>query len=152
MMTQKELNALTSTIYMAKLMANNGKLDDDDKKIRASGLYSDWVSGNHKQGEIYNTHKDESLGDEWEQTWECYQAYDNETYPGLKPGDPSWYTFNRPLHGKTKETARAFVPVQGSHDMYRSGEYMIYTDGKTYMCKSDTNFSPTDYAEAWEAV
>ena len=53
MMTQKELNALTSTIYMAKLMANNGKLDDDDKKIRASGLYSDWVFGNHKQGEIY---------------------------------------------------------------------------------------------------
>lgn len=43
-----------------------------------------------------------------------------------------------------------FVPVQGSHDMYRTGEYMIYTDGKTYKCKSDTNFSPTDYAEAWE--
>ena len=33
MMTQKELNALTSTIYMGKLMANNGKLDDDDKKM-----------------------------------------------------------------------------------------------------------------------
>ena len=27
---------------------------------------------------------------------------------------------------------------------------MIYTDGKTYQCKQDTNFSPEDYAQAWE--
>ena len=40
--------------------------------------------------------------------------------------------------------------VQGAHDMYRVGEYMIYTDGKTYQCKQDTNFSPEDYAQAWE--
>lgn len=92
------------------------------------------------------------MGNEWEQTWECYQAYDNASYPGLIPGDPSWYTFNRPLHGKTKETARPFVPVQGAHDMYRTGEYMIFTDGKVYLCKQDTNFSPTDYAQAWEVV
>lgn len=96
------------------------------------------------------SHSGGSLGGEWEQTWECYQAYDNATYPGLVPGDPSWYTFNRPLHGKTKETARPFVPVQGAHDMYRTGEYMIFTDGKVYRCKQDTNFSPTDYAQAWE--
>ena len=123
---------------------------EDDQKIRAAGLYPDWEAGNHSRGEIYNTHSGGSLGGEWEQTWECYQAYDNATYPGLVPGDPSWYTFNRPLHGKTKETARPFVPVQGAHDMYRTGEYMIFTDGKVYRCKQDTNFSPTDYAQAWE--
>lgn len=115
----------------------------DDKKIRASYMCKDWVAGNHTVGETYN-----AIG----QTWECYQAYDNSVYPGVTPGNPSWYTFNRPLHGKTPETARPFVPVQGSHDMYRGGEYMIFTDNKVYRCKSDTNYSPTDYAAAWEVV
>ena len=116
---------------------------EDDLIIQCSGLADTWTPGDHKVGEIYNA------GD---QTWECYQAYNNEVYPGVKPGDPSWYTFNRPLHGKSPETARPFVPVQGSHDMYRTGEYMVYTDGKTYRCKSDTNFSPDDYAQAWEVA
>lgn len=39
----------------------------------------------------------------------------------------------------------------GAHDMYKTGEYMIY-DGKIYLCKSDTAYSPSDYAAAWEEV
>lgn len=34
----------------------------------------------------------------------------------------------------------------------KAGEYMIYTDGITYRCLSDTNFSPEEYPEAWERV
>lgn len=26
---------------------------------------------------------------------------------------------------------------------------MIWTDEKVYECKQDTNFSPTEYAQAW---
>ena len=45
------------------------------------------------------------------------------------------------------------LPVQtGAHDMYKAGEYMIWTDNKVYMCKQDTNFSPVEYAQAWEEV
>lgn len=149
-MNKKMLDALTSAIYVSRLSLAGEAVTEDDQKIRAAGLYPDWEAGKHTKGEIYNTHAGDSLGNEWEQTWECYQAYDNATYPGLIPGDSSWYTFNRPLHGKTKETARPFVPVQGAHDMYHTGEYMIFTDGKVYRCKQDTNFSPTDYAQAWE--
>lgn len=149
-MNEKMLNALTSAIYVSKLSLNGQAVTEDDQKIRASGLYPEWAAGNHMKGEIYNTHAADSLDPEWEQTWECYQAYDNSTYPEIVPGNAAWYTFNRPLHGKTLETARPFVPVQGAHDMYRSGEYMIFTDGKTYLCKQDTNFSPTDYSQAWE--
>lgn len=116
---------------------------DDDQIIQCSGLADQWKPGNHTVGEVYNA------GD---QTWECYQAYDNDVYPDIKPTDPSWYTFNRPLHGKSPETARPFVPVQGAHDMYRSNEYAIWTDGNTYRCKSDTNFSPEDYPDAWEVI
>lgn len=131
----------SSVVMMRSVFSAQVSTMDDDQIIQCSGLADTWTPGDHKVGEVYNA------GD---QTWECYQAYNNDVYPDIKPSDPSWYTFNRPLHGKSPETARPFVPVQGSHDMYRSGEYMIYTDGKTYRCKSDTNFSPDDYAQAWE--
>lgn len=38
----------------------------------------------------------------------------------------------------------------GAHDMYKNGEYMIYIDKNIYKCVQDTNFSPTDYPQAWE--
>lgn len=151
-MNEKMMSALASAIYVSRLSLDGKQVETDDQKIRASGLYPDWSAGSHAVGEIYNTHAGDGLGSEWEQTWECYQAYDNATYPGLVPGDPSWYTFNRPLHGKTPETARPFVAVQGAHDMYQNGEFMIWTDGETYECiaPSGTAYSPADYADAWQ--
>ena len=45
------------------------------------------------------------------------------------------------------------LPVQtGAHDMYKSVEYMIWTDNQVYKCTQDTNFSPTEYAQAWEVA
>lgn len=132
----------STVVMMRSVFSSQASTMDDDQIIQCSGLAYDWQPGNHKQGEVYNANN---------QTWECYQAYNNDVYPGVNPDDPSWYTFNRPLHGKSPETARPFVTVQGAHDMYRSGEYMVFTDGLTYRCKSDTNFSPTDYPDAWEA-
>lgn len=150
-MNQKTLDALTSSIYISRLTLNNQTIDDDDKRIRASGLYADWTLGNHAVGEIYNTYKEDGS---IEQTWECYQAYDNSVYPDIIPGNSAWYTFNRPLHGKNKDTARPFVPVQGSHDIYKIGEFMIWTDGIIYECiaQNGTNFSPNDYPSGWKAV
>lgn len=144
-MNQKMLDALASTIYAAKLSLRGETVDDDDKRIRASGLYEDWSPGSHTVGEIFNADG---------QTWECFQAYDNAVYPDIAPGNSAWFTFNRPLHGKTKETARPWVAPMGSHDIYRNGEYMIWTDGTIYKCiaANGTNFSPTDYAAAWEVA
>ena len=139
-MNAKMLDALASTIYAAKLSLKGETIDTDDKRIRASGLYDDWVAGSHTVGEIYNADG---------QTWECFQAYDNAVYPDIAPGNSAWYTFNRPLHGTTKETARPWVAPMGSHDIYHAGEYMIWTDGLVYPCKQDTNFSPADYPAAW---
>jgi len=115
--------------------------EDDDAHIQASGLYADWSSGTYAVGDIRNAGR---------QTWECFQAHDNAVYPDIRPGNAAWYTFWRPLHGKSAETARPFVAVQGAHDMYRTGEYMVWTDGGVYRCVSDTNFSPDEYAQAWE--
>ena len=139
-MDSKFYDALASAVYLAKTLLPG--LTEDDAKLRASGLYSEWAEGKHTKGDIYNADG---------QTWECYQDYDNAVYPDIKPGEAAWYTFNRPLHGKTKETARAWVRPMGAHDMYHAGEWMIYTDGMAYLCKQDTNFSPEEYASAWEA-
>ena len=120
-MDDKKLAALSSAIFVSRCTLNGEAVDTDDKRLRASGLY-----------------------------WECFLEYDNATYPDIRPGQAAWYTFNRPLHGTTPETARPFVPVQGAHDMYHAGEYMVWTDGTIQRCKEDTNFSPEDYPQAWE--
>ena len=133
--------ALKSAIYFSQMLANGKEVATDDQRLRASGLYEDWAPGSYRVGDIRNA-KD--------QTWECFQAHDNSTYPDINPDNAAWFTFWRPLHGKSPETARPFTPVQGAHDMYRAGEYMIYTDGLTYKCLSDTNFSPEEYEQAWE--
>ncbi len=142
-MNQKMLDALASTIYAAKLSLRGETVDDDDKRIRASGLYDDWSPGSHTVGEIFNADG---------QTWECFQAYDNAVYPDIAPGNSAWFTFNRPLHGKSKETARPWVAPMGAHDIYRFGEYMIWTDGTIQRCKAanGTNFPPDQYPDGWE--
>ena len=134
-------DAIASAIYVSRVSLTGGTIDTNDKRLRASGLYEDWTAGSYQVGDIRNAN---------DQTWECYQAHDNATYPDINPDNAAWYTFWRPLHGTSPETARPYVPVQGSHDMYHAGEYMIYTDGLTYKCLSDTNYSPDDYAQAWE--
>lgn len=114
----------------------------DEEALQVCGLYPRWAEGKHTRGEIYNAE---------EQTWECYQDYDNAVYPDIKPGNAAWYTFNRPLHGKTRKTARAWVQPTGAHDMYRAGEWMIWTDGGYCECiaESGTSFSPEEYTGGW---
>ena len=131
--------ALTAAIYMARQQLAG--VTDEDVRIRASALYPDWSAGAHAAGESCNAGG---------QTWECYQAHDNAVYPDIAPGNAAWYTFWRPLHGKSTSTARAWVQPTGAHDIYRAGEYMIWTDGKVYKCLSDTAYSPGEYGQAWE--
>ena len=123
-MDDRYYRALASAIYCGAMSANGRTITTDDQRLRTSGLYQEWTEMAYGVGDIRNANG---------QTW-------------------AWFTFWRPLHGKSPETARPFVPVMGAHDMYRAGEYMIYTDGQTYRCKSDTNYSPEEYAQAWEVV
>ena len=136
------MSAMASVVSFSRMMLAGEAVDTDDKRLQVSALYPNWAEGNHLKGEIYNADG---------QTWECFQAYDNAVYPDIRPGETAWHTFNRPLHGTSPETARPFVPVQGAHDMYKTGEYMIWTDGTVFRCLNDTNFSPEEYPGAWEA-
>lgn len=134
---------LQSVTEIGKMMlAQIPELTSDDK-LRISGVYDTWTLGSYEVGDVRNYSG---------QTWECFQSHDCAKNPDITPDNTAWYTFWKPLHGKTIATARPFVPVQGAHDIYKAGEYMVYTDGKIYKCNQDTNFSPDDYALAWETV
>ncbi len=79
-MTDKLLDALTSAIYLSRLILADEAVDTDDKRLRAAGLYPEWTPGVYKPGDICN-----AAG----QTWECFQAYDSAVYPDIPPGTPS---------------------------------------------------------------
>ena len=140
-------DALASAIYMAKLQLSGDTVDTDDKRLRASGLYEDWTLGSYQVGDIRNANG---------QTWECHTAHDNATYPDITPDNPqTWANFWRPLHGTSPETARPWVqPQYGTTDIYKQGEYMIWTDGSTKRCiaPNGTNYSPEEYPDGWETV
>ena len=143
-MTETVLDALTAAVYLSRLQLAGETVDTDDKRLRASGLYPEWTPGAHSVGEHYN-----ATG----QTLEVFTAYDNAVYPDIRPGEAAWYTFNRPLHGTSPETARPWVkPQHGTTDIYHAGECMIWTDGTIHRCLRDTNFSPEEYPADWEIV
>lgn len=81
--------------------------------------------------------------------YKCIQAH-NST--GNETWNPSVASLWMQYHGTSVETARPWVAPTGAHDMYLAGEYMIWTDGLTYKCLSNTNFSPADYVLAWERI
>lgn len=115
----------------------------NDEVIENRVLCKKWVSGVHTAGEVY-----EADG----QIWQCIQNYDNAVYPDIIPGNATWGTFHKPYHGTTVDTAMPWVAPTGAHDMYLTGEYMVWTDGVVYRCVSGTAYSPVEYAEAWEVA
>ena len=112
---------------------------DADAVIRAQALCAAWEPGVYQLGEVRTC---EGV------PYRCCQAHDSTANPGWTPTTERalW----APYHGTTPETALPWAAPTGAHDMYKAGECMIWTDGTVKRCRQDTNFSPTDYAQAWE--
>lgn len=79
--------------------------------------------------------------------YKCIQHHDSTNNAAWTPDiTPSlWMQY----HGTTVETARPWLAPTGVHDMYKVGEYMIWTDGSIYCCKQDTTYNPDEYSAAW---
>ena len=118
-------------------------ITDDDDRIRVAALYPAWTAGEHVVGDIYTT-------EEPSQVWECFAAYDNGIYPDITPGSAAWATFNRPLHGKSRESAMPYVAPTNALDIYHAGEWMVL-DGVYWRCKRDSSFGPGEDPTGWEA-
>ena len=131
----------TSTAFAVKLLMSEKKPETADEIIKCSALWDEWEPGKHTVDEIFTVDGD---------PWKVYQSYDNAVHPDIAPGNAAWYTFNKPLHGTTRETAREFIqPQAGTVDIYHTGEWCIF-EGKACKAKRDTNFSPKDYPADWE--
>lgn len=114
--------------------------DDKTLAISCSALFKEWTPGKYKVGDIRTKDKI---------PYECMNDHDSTINTDWTIDTRSIW---KPYHSRRKEWALPFIHPTGAHDMYKSGEYMIYEDGKTYYCKTDTNFSPEEYPNAWEVV
>lgn len=114
--------------------------DDKTLGIQYMALFKPWTKGNYKVGDVRT---DPKTG----YPYECITQHDSIA-------NPDWTIDNRtlwkPWHSRSLEYALPWEAPTGAHDMYKQGEYMIYTDKSIYKCIQNTNFSPTDYPQAWE--
>lgn len=118
----------------------------NNEVIDLGPLLSSWKAGTASETVSYKVGDVRTYGG---QIWKCVQAHDHHGEPGWEPGAVSmWGAY----HATDAEHALPWVQPTGAHDMYKAGEYMIYTDGVTYRAKIDTAYSPEEYAQAWEAL
>lgn len=119
-----------------------GKITDSAAEINDNlGVIREWKPGLYAIGDV---RMDE------DSPYKCVQAHDSTQNPDWHPSavPALWMEY----HGTTPETARPFKHPQGAHDVYRTGEYMIWTNGAIMRAKMDTAYSPDEYAQAWETV
>lgn len=141
-MWMSEAQKVRLTAYRADMDAAVENVREDTAVInRVATLVRTWVPGAYAVGDVrvYDGIP-----------YCCVQGHDSTQNPDWTPeAEPAlWMQY----HGTSPETARPWVAPAGAHDIYRAGEYMIWTDGQMYKCVQDTDFSPTEYAQAWEAV
>lgn len=130
----------TSTAFAVKLLMSEKKPETADEIIKCSALWDEWEPGKHTVDEIFTVGGD---------PWKVYQSYDNAVHPDIAPGNQAWYTFNKPYHGTSRETARNFVHPTGAHDTYKAGEWAVQ-DGKFTKANQDTAYSLAEYPQAWD--
>lgn len=126
-----------------KVLLNQQLKDSEDKTLAIScmAFFDTWTNGVYEVGDVRTDPT--TL-----YPYECIMAHDslvNTTW------DISVRTLWKPYHSRKKEYALPFEAPTGAHDMYKVGEYCVIED-KIYKCLQDTNFSPMDYAQAWEIV
>lgn len=83
------------------------------------------------------------------QVWRPVQKHDATGQANWRP--ETTRALWEPLHTTDPALAKPFVAPLGTSGMYRKGECCVW-DGKVYRAKSDTVYTPTDYAQAWEEV
>ena len=130
-------------IQTQEVLAQIAESDDKTLGIQCMALFPVYVQNKqHDSGEVA-THPETGY------PYECMTAYDGTV-------QQDWTIDNRtlwkPWHSRKKEYALPWEAPTGAHDMYKAGEYMIWTDGTIKKCLRDTNFSPEEYPSDWEDV
>lgn len=126
----------------AILFEKLAETDDKTLAIACMAFFEPWTPGQYSAGDIRT---DPQTG----YPRECILAHNSTV-------NPDWTiataTLWKPYHSRKKEYALPWEAPTGVHDMYRGGEYMLWTDYGIYKCLNDTNFSPLENPSAWESV
>ena len=138
---QPDPTAALQEIQTQAVLAQIAESEDKTLGIQCMALFPVYTQGKqHEVGEVA-THPETGY------PYECMTAYDGTV-------QQDWTIDNRtlwkPWHSRKKEYALPWEAPTGAHDMYKAGEYMIWSDGKVKHCLEDTNFSPEEYPDAWE--
>ena len=140
---QPDPSAALQEIQTQAVLAQIAESEDKTLGIQCMALYPYYIQDKqHDAGEV-------ARHPETGYPYECMTAYDGTV-------QQDWTIDNRtiwkPWHSSKKEYALPYEAPTGVHDMYKSGEYMIWRDGLVYLCNEDTNFSPEEYPQAWEVA
>ena len=112
----------------------------DDTLVALLKYIPEWEQGKYAVGDVRQYESQPKI---------CAQAHDST---GNEMWDPTVASLWSPYHAKSAEYALPWIKPTGAQDIYKANEYMVWTDGKTYRCKSDTAYSPTEYAQAWQLI
>lgn len=118
-------------------------IDDKTIGIAFADLFPIYVQNKqHEVGEVA-THPETGY------PYECMTAYDGTV-------QQDWTIDNRalwkPWHSRLAEYALPWEAPTAAYDMYKVGEYMIWTDGTVRRCKADTDRGPDVLPDNWETV
>lgn len=128
-------------IQTQAILAQIAESEDKTLGIQCMALFPVYVQDKqHDAGEV-------AAHPETGYPYECMTAYDGAVQPDWTIDTATLW---KPWHSRKPEFALPWEAPTGAHDIYKSGEYMIWTDGTVKKCLRDTNFSPEEYAQAWE--
>lgn len=133
---EEGLLALNRAVLAEKLAAS----EDKTLAIACMAFFEPWTPGVYAAGDIRT---DPATG----YPRECIFAHDSKANPGWTI---TTATLWKPYHSRKREFALPWEAPTGAHDIYKAGEYMIWSDHCVYRCKADTNFSPKDHTGVWE--
>ena len=138
---QPDPTAALQEIQTQAVLAQIAGSEDKTLGIQCMALFPVYVQNKyHDVGEV-------ALHPETGYPRECILAYDGTVQQDWKIDTA---TFWKSWHSRKPEYALPWEAPTGAHDMYKEGEYMIWTDGTVKKCVQDTNFSPDEYSQAWE--
>ena len=138
---QPDPTAALQEIQTQAVLTQIAESEDKTLGIQCMALFPTYVQDKqHDAGEV-------ATCPETGYPYECMTAYGGTV-------QQDWTIDNRtlwkPRHSRKAEYALPWEAPTGAHDMYKAGEYMIWTDGTVKKCVQDTNFSPDDWPQSWE--
>ena len=138
---QPDPTAALQEIQTQAVLAQIARSEDKTLGIKCMALFPVYVQNKyHDVGEV-------ALHPETGYPRECILAYDGTVQQDWTIDTATLW---KSWHSGKPEYALPWEAPTGAHDMYKEGEYMIWTDGTVKKCVQDTNFSPDEYSQAWE--